>query len=778
MFNDRVLVIENDPSSIDVIVRSLGANGYDIAVAKSVQDGLVLYQKLQPELVMFDLSVIDYNGYEFFEQMSTTGSDSCSLMALTSGCDEGCLDAKWVKEGISVFLTKPLNAYEVSSVVKNTIELKRLQKEWKKEFDGRLRAENALSEMEGRYRYSIESIEELQTIFDNIPLGVAYIDKDFRFLKINSFLEKLIGLNSAELVGKNCYSTVGEFSKDVSKSDLEKICSFCKKDECFASKTATVIERPLGDMVLRVTTVPEFDDSGNIYRFLEIVEDITMTKYTEEKMVRNYQIQSVVGTILQISLEPVTLKEQLDQILDLIFSIPSLSLKSKGSIFVRKPGSDELIMMAVRGFNPAQIDACLKVTFGTCLCGIAAQTREIVYAPCIDERHVIEVDTYIPHGHYCVPIINKGEILGVINLYIASGHIRDKSEEEFLSIVANTIAGVIVRKIVEESLVDKEELLRSVVQSTKDAIVTIEGDGNILFWNRGAEDIFGYKEKDVKGQPLTIVIPERFREAHQQGINNVLTSGNSTLVGQTFEVVGLRRDGSEFPIELSLTRGKAHFKDFFTGTMRDITNRKRTEKELQKGIDKMRKTIGGIIQTISMTVEVRDPYTAGHQRRVANIARAIASEMKLSEEVVDGIRMAGVIHDIGKIYVPSDILSKPGKLNELEFGLIKLHSQIGYDILKTIDFPWPVATIILQHHEKVDGSGYPSGLKGEEILLEARILCVADVVEAISCHRPYRAALGIDTALVEISKNRGILYDPDVVDACLTLFREKNFTFE
>ncbi|KJU83515.1 PAS/PAC sensor protein [Candidatus Magnetobacterium bavaricum] len=374
--------------------------------------------------------------------------------------------------------------------------------------------------------------------------------------------------------------------------------------------------------------------------------------------------------------------------------------------------------------------------------------------------------------------MNEGDILGVINLYIAPGHVRDKSEEEFLSIVANTIAGVIVRKMVEEDLRDQEELLRSVVQSTKDAIVTIDGSGSILFWNRGAEGIFGYTEAEVKGHSLTIIIPERFRQAHQIGINKVLDSGKSTRIGQTFELVGLRRGGSEFPIELSLTMGKMHGLDFFTGTIRDITYRRYTEKELQRNIEKLRKTIGGIIQTISMTVEVRDPYTAGHQRRVANIARAIAAEMNLPEETVDGVRMAGVIHDIGKIYVPSDILSKPGKLNDLEFGLIRLHSQIGYDILKTTDFPWPVATMVLQHHERMDGSGYPAGLKGEDILLEARIICVADVVEAISCHRPYRAALGIDTALTEISKYRGTLYDANVVDACLRLFRERGFTFE
>jgi putative nucleotidyltransferase with HDIG domain len=178
---------------------------------------------------------------------------------------------------------------------------------------------------------------------------------------------------------------------------------------------------------------------------------------------------------------------------------------------------------------------------------------------------------------------------------------------------------------------------------------------------------------------------------------------------------------------------------------------------------------------MAVTVETRDPYTAGHQRRVADLARAIAAEMNLKSEQLDSVRMASMIHDIGKISIPSEILTKPTHLTDLEFNLIKTHSDSGYNILKDIEFPWPVANIVLQHHERMDGSGYPQGLKGSDILLEARIIAVADVVEAISSHRPYRPALGIEAALEEIEKNKGILYDNTVTDACLRLFREKSY---
>jgi putative nucleotidyltransferase with HDIG domain len=174
-------------------------------------------------------------------------------------------------------------------------------------------------------------------------------------------------------------------------------------------------------------------------------------------------------------------------------------------------------------------------------------------------------------------------------------------------------------------------------------------------------------------------------------------------------------------------------------------------------------------------LEIRDPYTFGHQRRVTHLATAIAKEMALSPDQIEGIAVAGNLHDIGKINVPSEILNKPGKLSDIEFALIKSHPQAGYEIVKDIEFPWPVAEVLLQHHERMNGSGYPRGLAGGDILLEARIMAVADVVEAMASHRPYRPTLGIDKALEEIVQNKGILYDPDVVDACLKLFKEKGF---
>jgi PAS domain S-box-containing protein/putative nucleotidyltransferase with HDIG domain len=218
--------------------------------------------------------------------------------------------------------------------------------------------------------------------------------------------------------------------------------------------------------------------------------------------------------------------------------------------------------------------------------------------------------------------------------------------------------------------------------------------------------------------------------------------------------------------------------DGLSSTVALVIQRGVAEKSLCQTVESLRKAIHTTIQVMVSAVEARDAYTSGHQARVANLARAIATEMGLPQDRIEGLRMAGSIHDIGKLSIPAEILSKPTKLTDIEFSLIKEHVKRGYEMLKDVESPWPLAEIIYQHHEKVNGSGYPNGLTGDNILMESRILSVADVVEAMASHRPYRPALGIDAALGEIGKNRGTFYDEAVVDACLRLFREKGFQLE
>ena len=366
--------------------------------------------------------------------------------------------------------------------------------------------------------------------------------------------------------------------------------------------------------------------------------------------------------------------------------------------------------------------------------------------------------------------------------------VLQRYNKELLSILAVFIAlcGILVyllleirgRKRSETALRESETRYRTVAQSANDAIITCNRDGMIMGWNSSAERMFGYPEAEVLGQPMDLIVPRQFREGHRDGLKRVQAGGERRVIGKTVELAGLRKDGSEFPLELSLLQWEINDGCHYTGIIRDITERKKAEESLKETLESLRKAVGATIQVMSSAVETRDPYTAGHQIRSADLARSIATEMGLSRDKIDAIRMAGSIHDIGKLLIPAEILSKPTKLSDIEFSLIKEHARKGFEMLKDVESPWPLAEIVHQQHERMDGSGYPRKLKGDDILIEDRILAVADVVEAMASHRPYRPGLGIDAALNEIEKNRGLLYDDAVVDACLRLFREKGYKLE
>jgi len=327
------------------------------------------------------------------------------------------------------------------------------------------------------------------------------------------------------------------------------------------------------------------------------------------------------------------------------------------------------------------------------------------------------------------------------------------------------------RRITEIQLRKSEEKYRVLFEDSRDAIYLNNQEGELIDCNMSTLELFGYSREEMLGinTKAVFVNPDEYRRLQDEIVQKESV--------REFKAKLRKKDGTEMDCLITSTvrQAKDKSKLGYQGIIRDISELVSSRKQIDKTLNDLRKALGGTIEAMALTVETRDPYTAGHQRRVSNLARGIATEMGVSEDQIQGVRMAGVIHDIGKISVPGEILSKPGKISQNEFGIIKEHPQVGYNILKTVDFSWPIAQIVLQHHERMDGSGYPNGISGENILLEARILAVADVVEAMASHRPYRPALGIDIALKEISKNRGSSYDPKVVDACLRLFNEKGY---
>ena len=375
------------------------------------------------------------------------------------------------------------------------------------------------------------------------------------------------------------------------------------------------------------------------------------------------------------------------------------------------------------------------------------------------------LEKFFEKGFWEGEVLQKRKDGAVINVLASESLVRDRDGNPAGAVTINR--DITERKRAEEELRKSEARYSELVERSKDGVAVIQ-DGVVNFVNSAATDLFGYSLEEVMEKSFLEFIPANSRKSVQKRYTDRMAGKPAPSI---YEIELLKKDGSTVPVEVNAGRVEIEGKSADLVFIRDITERKQAAKKLQKALE-------STIQAVGLTTEMRDPYTAGHQKRVTRLACAIAHEMGLSEERIENIRIAGLMHDIGKMSIPSEILSKPSRLADMEYRLVQGHPQVAYDILKKAELPCPIADIVLQHHERMDGSGYPHGIKGEEIMLESRILAVADVVEAMASHRPYRPALGMDAALKEITLHKGNLYDSDVVDTCIRLFAEKHFQFE
>lgn len=340
-----------------------------------------------------------------------------------------------------------------------------------------------------------------------------------------------------------------------------------------------------------------------------------------------------------------------------------------------------------------------------------------------------------------------------------------------------TIEMALYKHRLDAKLLDNRIWLATTLKSIGDAVLTTDPDGMVRFLNPAAEALLQRAEEQARDMPVS----EVFRVLDEETLAPLaLPLPDPSGGAASRDMLLVTSSGEKLPISSSVAP-IANEQGELLGAVfvfRDIAEKKKAEESLRRSVAQLRQTLEETVSALAAMSEKRDLYTAGHQQRVAHLACAMAEEMGLQGDRVNGLRVAGKLHDIGKISVPAEILAKPSRLTPIEMSIMKTHSEAGFEILKRVSFPWPVARMVLQHHERLDGSGYPEGLRGDEIMLEARILAVADVVEAMSSHRPYRATLGLERALDEVGMHKGGLYDPEAVDACLRLFQHKNFTFE
>lgn len=600
----------------------------------------------------------------------------------------------------------------------------------------------------------------LDQLFENAQEAIVMTDSQGRVLRVNSEFERLFGFSRDEVKGKLVDPLIvpkGHYNEASSLTRRATKGEHAVMDTKRRRKDGSLIDVSVLASPIRV--------NRNISAAFAIYRDITERKKAEQALNHRIEFNKLVSSISSRYVMTCDFDEATDFALHEIGKFTEV---------------DRVVVFLLRENEPV-----FNITNEWCKKGVPfrkadpqgtpveklhwwmKQIRRKKYviikdATKLPKEAVTEkkiLDRYKIKSLLAIPLVVMGEFAGFIAFHnVMRTGVWDNGDMALLKVFAEIVGNALERKRREDFLRESEEKYRSVVEKASDGIAILQ-DAKIKFINPGLAKMWGGTVDELMDRHITDFI-------HPDEISKVFGRYKKRMAGEKvppiYETIMLKKDGSSINIELNVGISYYEGRKANQVFVRDITERKQAQA--------WRKVLEGSIEAIAMTLEMRDPYTAGHQQRVAGLACAIAEEMGLPQQQIDGLRIAGLIHDLGKVTVPAEILSKPSKLTETEFSIIKDHPRVAYDILEKIDFPWPVADIVLQHHEYLNGTGYPQGLKEKDILLEARILTVADVVEAMASHRPYRPALGIDRALDEVKFGKGSRFDANVVDACLAIF--------
>ncbi|MBN2619718.1 PAS domain S-box protein, partial [candidate division WOR-3 bacterium] len=567
---------------------------------------------------------------------------------------------------------------------------------------------------------------QYQAIYDRSLLCVYVHDFEGRFLDANNAVLNLLGYTRAEFVDLNIISLLN----DEQRNTVYRIIQELQQSGKQKSLNQLRLRKKNGGFVWVETEAVLLHRNGEPYAIQGIARDISMRKELEEQWKRS---EADKAMILESIMEHVIYHDLHHKI-----------------IWANDAAARSLSMMSSQlvGKHCYRLWQQRSTPCPGCPVQEAMRTGK---------AQIAEMTT------------SDGRI------WLIRGYPVRDDEDTIIGGVEVTFDITVIRQA-DEALRESEEKYKALTENLNVGIYrnTTGSKGQFIEANPAIVRMFGYASKQ---EFLEMNVADLYQNPRDR------EEFNKKMLKFGFvreeELHLKKKDGSPFFGSVSAVAVKDEHGDvlYYDGIVYDITERKKAEDQLQESYLKLKHVLNGTVNALASTTEKRDPYTAGHQHRVAQLACAIAREMGLSEEEIEGIRVAAIVHDIGKIYVAAEILNKPVKLKDIEMALVKAHCQAGYEILKTVDFPWPVARMVLQHHEKLDGSGYPNGLKDDEIILGAKILAVADVVEAMMSHRPYRSALSIEEALNEVKTNRGTLYAPTVVDACERVLAE-GFAFK
>jgi PAS domain S-box-containing protein/putative nucleotidyltransferase with HDIG domain len=633
-----------------------------------------------------------------------------------------------------------------------------------------------------------DSRESLNLLLNSMAEGAYGVDNNGNCTFVNrAFLEMLGYQNDNEVLGKHIHELM-HYSLPDGSPYPESECRVCEAYRTNQSSNVTdeVFWRKDGVAIpVEYWSHPIVSD-GVVIGAIATFVDITGRKAADTKIHRLTQLYATLSQCNEAIVRSTSMEELFPQICRAAVQYGGMKMAWIGLV---DEASKRVRPVASYGTDTEYLDG-IQITvepgdpFGHGPIGTAIRDNQPSW--CQDFQHSPAMAPWrkriIKAGWKSaasLPLLRNGTPIGTLTLYADTLNAFDDDARRLLlemamdiSFALDNFAREARRKRAEQDLIDSEQRFRGLVEQSLAGICIIQ-NGILAYVNPRSVEILGQgTAHELLGlDPLQFTaeadrgkVAESIRQLHDKEAQSI-----------ALEFSVLRQDGVTTTVGASVSAAIYHGREAIIGQIQDISEKKRDEERIQRYVTQLEHAFMNTIEVATTLLEMRDPYTAGHEKRVAQIAVAIATELGLDAHRIEGLRVGGYIHDIGKIIVPAEILTKPRRLTAAEYELVKGHPQAGYDILKNVDFPWPVADIAYQHHERMDGSGYPRGLKGEEILLEARITAVADVVETMASHRPYRAGLGIEQALAEIEGGSGTLYDPVIVEICLRLFRKQGY---
>ncbi|MBN2018334.1 MAG: PAS domain S-box protein [Candidatus Cloacimonetes bacterium] len=710
-----IMYVEDEVVILRSVTSMLERKIKNVYIATNGKIGLETFIKHKPQIVVTDIKMPVMNGLSMIEKIQEI--EPTTKFIVVSAYGETNYFIRAIELGVHGFILKPVDVNQLMEAIQEMGKNLLLQMEIVQKEDERTKAENARLTLEKQYA----------ELHQNMRDGSVRADLDGKIINCNLAFQKILDYTEKELYTKTTRDITPEkwhrIETDIIQSEVLKQGYSHLYEKEYIRKDGTIIP-------IECRTYLQKDEQGEKIGYWGIVRDISKRKEADEALRKSEEqfrdlFENANDVIWLSDLEGKYL--MVNRMFEAFLGYSKEELEGKQSIFtIKKEEREE----SIKNYRKA------------------VKGEYIEY-----ETNVICKDGSVRMFWLKLrPIYDNGKVVFV------QGMGRDITD----------------RKQAEAALEEQKVYFERLFESAPEAIIVADNNGFILQINNAFSELFQYTIDEIKGKHIDeLITPEELLQEAEKSTQQ-LTQG----IDISFETKRIAKDGTMIDVSVL---GAPIIIDgeqiAVYGIYRDIGDRKRAEDELKESYERLQKLIEDTVNVLANVVELRDPYTAGHQHNVAQLGIAIAKEMGCSEDMLEGIRIGGTMHDIGKIKVPIRILNKSEMLTDKEWEQIKNHPTVGYELLKDLDFPWQVAKMVHQHHERIDGSGYPNGLKKKDILLEARILAVADVVEAMANDRPYRQSLGLDIALEEIIDNKGSLYDPVVVDHAVKILKSGSFVF-